>query len=160
MNPSSKSVAELGPALSSAAVFFHETLAGKFGLNATDTKCAGFILRAKVPVTAGDLAEFTGLTTGAVTGIIDRLEKAKLLERVSGVGDRRVVHLRLRQDAAERLKPFYAPLQKSVEALAASYNKAESAVIRDFMQKVIALLERETENLRLTSVTSKPRRGR
>jgi len=148
--PAAKGLAELGPALSSAAVFFHETLAGKLGLNATDTKCAGFVLRSKGPVTAGDLAAFTGLTTGAVTGIINRLEKARLIERVVGGGDRRVVQLRLRKDAAARLKPLYAPLQKSVAALAASYSAAESAVIRDFMEKAVALMENETERLRGT----------
>ena len=65
----------LGRDLSTRTVFFHEAAAGRLGLGITDYKCMDFIQRATEPLTAGQLAEVTGLTTGAITGVIDRLER-------------------------------------------------------------------------------------
>ena len=143
-----KKVSGLGPALSKATIFFHETLSGRLGLNATDTKCIGFIMNSSAPVTAGDLADFTGLTTGAVTGIIDRLEKAKLLERARDPGDRRRVYLRPLNDGLAKLTPMYSSLRRSVERLIGTYDRAELETIADFMMKSVALLEDEAEKVR------------
>ncbi len=62
---------------SARAVMLHQLISEKLGLNATDHKCLDFLNRTG-PVTAGQLAELTGLTTGAVTNVIDRLEQARL----------------------------------------------------------------------------------
>ena len=60
--------------LSTATVLFHQNVAQKLGLNPTDHKCLDLIMRNE-NMTAGDLAQMTGLTTGAITGVIDRLEE-------------------------------------------------------------------------------------
>jgi DNA-binding MarR family transcriptional regulator len=75
---------------SSRGILFHQTLADWLGLNITDHKCLGFLLE-EGPQTAGRLAELTGLTTGAITGVIDRLEKAGYVKREKDSHDRRRV---------------------------------------------------------------------
>src|SRR5262249_43014336 len=66
--------------LSAATIMFHQAVADRLGMNVTDHKCAD-ILERNGPMTAGELAERTGLTTGAITGVIDRLEKAGFVRR-------------------------------------------------------------------------------
>ena len=80
----------LGNALSTAVVLYHEAIADRLGLSATEWKCLG-LLRKSGPITAGRLAELTGLTTGAITGIVDRLERAGRARRASDPHDRRRV---------------------------------------------------------------------
>src|ERR1700704_1472642 len=75
---------------SSRGIIFHQTLADFLGLNITDHKCLGFLLD-EGPQTAGRLAELTSLTTGAITGVIDRLEKAGYVKREKDLHDRRRV---------------------------------------------------------------------
>src|SRR5271163_4676465 len=72
---------ELGRIMSTQTVFLHQAIAQGFGLNATDTKCLDLVLRGPAEaITAGWLSERTGLTTGAVTHILDRLEKRGFIE--------------------------------------------------------------------------------
>lgn len=67
---------DLGRELGTVSVFFHQAIANKLGLNVTDTRCFELMSRyAQDDLTAGQLARATGFTTGAVTGILDRLEK-------------------------------------------------------------------------------------
>ena len=63
-----------------ASILMHETIARKAGFSSTDHKYLGFFLQ-RGPLTAGELAALTGLTTGAVTGLIDRFEKRNLVKR-------------------------------------------------------------------------------
>jgi DNA-binding MarR family transcriptional regulator len=75
---------------STATVLIHTVLAESFGLNVSDWKCGELVSRHGA-LTAGQLAEMTGLTTGTITGIIDRLENARFVRRVSDAKDRRKV---------------------------------------------------------------------
>ena len=59
--------------MSTGAIMFHQAIADRLGLHATDHKCADLIIR-NGAMTSGRLAELTGLTTGAITGVVDRLE--------------------------------------------------------------------------------------
>src|SRR5260221_13536695 len=65
--------------VSGQGVLYSQAVAGRLGMNSTDLECLDHISRG--PVTAGRLAELTGLTTGAITGVIDRLERARLARR-------------------------------------------------------------------------------
>ena len=60
---------------STVTIMFHQAIADRLGMNVTDHKCAGILARSG-PITAGELARRTGLSTGAITGVIDRLEHA------------------------------------------------------------------------------------
>src|SRR6266852_1771624 len=78
--------------MSAATIMFHQAIADRLGMNITDHKCADILSRTG-PITAGELAQRTGLTTGAITGVIDRLEKAGFVCRAKDPSDRRRVIL-------------------------------------------------------------------
>ena len=84
------------------SVILSEVMAKRFGLHTTDLECLDLIFLRKDP-TAGELAKATGLTSGAVTALIDRLQNAGYVERVADPSDRRRVHVRIKPDA---IKPI------------------------------------------------------
>src|SRR5215475_10461124 len=102
---------EAGRRLSTATIMFHQALADQLGLHPTDHKCIG-LLGSAGSATAGELAEATGLTTGAITGVIDRLEAAGFVRREDDPHDRRRVIIRVVPkrygDIARLFEPFAA----------------------------------------------------
>ncbi|GAA1343700.1 MarR family winged helix-turn-helix transcriptional regulator [Saccharothrix algeriensis] len=76
---------------SALTTLFHSRAAERMGLSPTDGKCLDLAVRAEEPITAGRIAELSGLSTGAVTGVIDRLERAGYVRRVRDPHDRRKV---------------------------------------------------------------------
>jgi DNA-binding MarR family transcriptional regulator len=96
------------------------------------------------------IAERTGLTTGAITGVIDRLERADLVRRARDAHDRRRVVLELiRNPERERtIAQLYEPLGRGIADLVAQYSAAEQKTIFDFLTGAITVLEAETRNLR------------
>jgi DNA-binding MarR family transcriptional regulator len=139
----------IGFRLSTATVLFHAAIADRLEIGATDVKCYS-ILRQTGPITAGELAERTGLTTGAITGVIDRLERADLARRARDPQDRRRIVLELvHNPAREReIGALYEPLGRKITALVGELDPAERATILDFLLKASAILEAETTNLR------------
>jgi DNA-binding MarR family transcriptional regulator len=136
---------DLGRELSTVSVFMHHAIAGKLGLNVTDTRCFELLSRyAKPPLTAGDLARATGLTTGAVTGILDRLEKAGLVERFRDPMDRRKVFVRPLPEALQRVGRLYEGLATASLKLASSYSTRELQVIHDYLERSLKLLREQT----------------
>src|SRR5215469_9975661 len=108
---------DLGRKMSTQTVFLHQAIAQSFGLNATDTKCLDLILNGPDgSVTAGWLSERTGLTTGAITHILDRLEKRGFIERVRDTEDRRKVFIRVKPESLKPMIPKY-------EAIGVAYLK-------------------------------------
>jgi len=85
---------------STDTVLFHQAVAEQLGLNSTDHKCLDVILENHA-MTAGKLSELTGLTTGTITGVIDRLEKAGFVYREKDAEDRRKVIIQVNKDKAE-----------------------------------------------------------
>jgi len=139
---------ELGREISAQTVFFHEVVARKLGLNATDTRCLDLIARANgSPVTAGDLGRATGLTTGAITGILDRLENAAMVERLRGSSDRRKVFVRPKPESVRRMGVLYDGLGKAMSKLAASYTTEELELINDFLERNLTLLKGQIAKL-------------
>ena len=139
----------LGFRLSTATVLFHAAIADRLGIGVTDVKCYS-ILRQSGPITAGELGERVGLTTGAITGVIDRLERARLVQRARDPNDRRRVVLEVlsNPEHEQALAQLYAPLGRAIGELVAGYSEAERATIGDFITKATAVLEAETTNLR------------
>ena len=90
------------------SIRMHETVARKAGLSGTDHKYLGFLIE-KGQMTAGELSNLTGLTTGAVTGLIDRFEKKKLVKRQFTEGDRRKVII---EPKTENILALFVPLYK------------------------------------------------
>src|ERR1043165_7332271 len=83
--------ANLAREMSGLTVLFHSRVAEQVGVSATDYKCLDIAMRVDEPLTAGQIAKLSGLSTGAVTGVIDRLEKRGLGRRICDPHDRRKV---------------------------------------------------------------------
>lgn len=138
----------LGRIVSTQTVFLHQAIAQTVGLNATDTKCIDLILRQPEGVaTAGRLSHLTGLTTGAITHILDRLEKRKFVERVRDTQDRRKVFVRVLPKSLEPLGPKYETMGKAYMALAEQYSDSELELICEYMEKTSEVTTREWEKL-------------
>jgi DNA-binding MarR family transcriptional regulator len=93
-------------------------------------------------MTPGQLAEASGLTSGTVTGVIDRLEKAKLVRRERDDGDRRKVLVVLAPGAVDRLAPIYAGHGAMLQRLLTRRSPAELEVIRRFLDDLVTQDER------------------
>jgi DNA-binding MarR family transcriptional regulator len=124
---------------SAAGVLHGQTIARRVGVNSTDLECLDLILMSG-PSSAGEIARHTGLTSGAVTGLIDRLERLGLVERTADPADRRKVLVRVREDKIGPIAALYAPLEKAMQALLAGYSKEELKVLIDFSERAGDLL--------------------
>ena len=139
---------ELGRKMSTQTVFLHQAIAQSVGLNATDTKCIDLILRGPGgSVTAGWLSDMTGLTTGAITHILDRLEKRQFIERVRNTEDRRKVFIRVRPESLEPLTPKYEAIGNAYMSLVEKYGGGELQLICDYLEKTSEVSERELANM-------------
>jgi DNA-binding MarR family transcriptional regulator len=130
-----------------ASIQMHEAIARKAGLPGTDHKYLGFIME-KGKMTAGELAELTGLTTGAVTGLIDRFEKKKLVKRESADDDRRKVFI---VPNAKNIMDLFVPLYKDFRSgsnkLLSSFSDKEIDVIQSYFSRAIAIMEATTKKM-------------
>jgi len=140
----------LGRDFVAAVVVFHDLVGRCLGLSATDRKCLDLLSRG--PVTAGELARFTGLTTGAVTGIIDRLAKAGYAERVSDPKDRRrVLVARKPSSRLDKVLPaVFGPLGKDMAAVASKYTQRDLQVIANFLAQTREVLLANTARVEKT----------
>jgi DNA-binding MarR family transcriptional regulator len=135
---------ELGRTMSTQTVFLHQALAQSAGLNATDTKCIDLILHAPPEgATAGWLSDISGLTTGAITHILDRLEKRGFIQRQRDTQDRRKVFIRVREESLKPLIPKYEAIGKVYMSLVEEYSDDDLQLICDYMQKTSEVSQRE-----------------
>ncbi len=127
------------------------------GLNATDHKAADLLMQ-RGPLTAGELASLTGLTTGAVTGMIDRLEAAGWVRRGRDPADRRrvIVTLVLSGERLRRVERVFEPIGRAFDAALDRYTDAELATLLDFLERSQVLVEQEAGRLR---AAEEPGRG-
>jgi DNA-binding MarR family transcriptional regulator len=142
-------IAELGRAAREASGLgnvFAGAVAARLGVTPTDVECLG-VIQASDTVTPGDLARATGLTSGAVTGIVDRLEKAGLARRVRDASDRRKVYVRMTAAGHRKAAALYGSLAEAVDRHATRYTAAELSLLvryfdesRDLMLAEIAKL--------------------
>ena len=129
-------------------VLFNQAVADQLGMNPTDLQCLN-ILSETGPVAAGRLAEETGLTTGAVTGVIDRLERAGYAWRERDPKDkRRVIVHPLPERARGEIGPLYASIGRSFAEMCSRYDEGELALILDFVTRSHPLNREETARLR------------
>ena len=118
---------------SGQGVLYSQAVAGRLGMNSTDLECLDHILRG--PVTAGRLAELTGLTTGAITGVIDRLERIGLARRESDPDDRRKTVVRALPTVLERIAPLFEPMERAAMGVLSKYRDDELALILNFLTR-------------------------
>ncbi|HEY9003680.1 MAG TPA: MarR family winged helix-turn-helix transcriptional regulator [Mucilaginibacter sp.] len=119
----------------------HETVARKAGFSGTDHKYLGFLLQ-RGQMTAGELANLTGLTTGAVTGLIDRFEKKKLVKRQFAKDDRRKVFIVPDSEKIMALlEPLYKEFRNNSEKLIASFPEKELKTLEAYFSKAIEIMD-------------------
>jgi DNA-binding MarR family transcriptional regulator len=118
--------------VSAQSVLISDLVAGLVGLHSTDLECLDLLLLAG-PTTAGKLAEHTGLTSGATTAVIDRLERGGFVKRRRDADDRRRVLVEIVPSRIERITPLYASLQERVTQLNRTYTDRELTAVVDYM---------------------------
>ena len=129
------------------SIQMHEAIARKAGFTGTDHKYLGFLLQ-KGEMTAGELAALTGLTTGAVTGLIDRFEKKKLVTRRYSEGDRRkVIVVPHSEKIMALLEPLYRQFRRRSQKLIHSFSEEEKQVIATYFEKAIGIMTSTTDDL-------------
>lgn len=127
-------------------VLFHQAVGQLLGVNVTDMKCLDrMILKGSVSPT--ELAEHTGISSGATTAMIDRLEKAGLVERHPHPEDRRGTTLVLTRAAIQKLPQLFESLGKAMTAVVSGYSRKDLEVLADFFAKVALLWQEERERL-------------
>ena len=129
------------------SIQMHETVARQAGLSGTDHKYLGFFIE-KGQMTAGELSTLTGLTSGAVTGLIDRFEKKNLVKRQFDKDDRRKVFIVPdTENIMALLEPLYREFRRESENLTASFSEEEIKVIETYLSKAIDLMIATTTKL-------------
>src|ERR1044072_889442 len=122
------------------SIQMHETVGRKAGLSGTDHKYLGFLIE-KGQMTAGELSSLTGLTTGAVTGLIDRFEKKKLVKRQFSEDDRRkVIIVPNTKNIMALLQPLYKEFRSKTEQLFASFSNKEIKVLETYFSRAIEIM--------------------
>jgi DNA-binding MarR family transcriptional regulator len=140
-------VRKLSQAYAYTSIQMHEAIGRKAGLSGTDHKYLGFLIE-KGQMTAGELASLTGLTTGAVTGLIDRFEKKDLVKRQLDKDDRRkVIILPNTENIMALFVPLYKEFRRKSEELTASFSEEEVKVIEAYFSKAIDIMNETTDQL-------------
>jgi len=130
-------------------VFFHQAQAERLGLSSTDLKAVRLLLDTG-PVTAGELAELMALTTGAVTGLIDRLEKVRIVERVKDPNDRRRVVVQVTGDPKrlKEIEAMYASLGSTTMKMMERFSDEQLQTILEFITAGTQVMREQTAKLR------------
>lgn len=116
---------------SAQGVLYGQTVANVAGISGSDLECLDF-LNLEGRVTAGRLAEVTGLTTGAITGVVDRLEKAGFVRRERDAADRRKVFIVTVPESIAQVGRYYVPMQQAMQKLWSTYSEAELQLLLRF----------------------------
>lgn len=139
-------VMELSRELSTAGIVFHQAIAQHLGLNITDHKCLDLIARHE-NVVPGDLAEWTGLTTGAVTAIIDRLESAGFVTRGPHPDDGRKVVIVPAQERLKDVCQLFEPMAKRMLELLMSYDRDQLETLVTYTLAAKEVMRSATEKV-------------
>ena len=118
----------------------------KLGVNGTDMECLGFLLSKRISTPTG-LAKYTGLSSGATTAMLDRLEKGGFIERRPNPDDRRGTLIFLAKSGAEKVAPWFAPVGKAQDALISNYSEKELELISGFFERYTKIWEQERVKL-------------
>lgn len=138
---------QLGRRHGGTVIAFHHAVAEQLGVNATDLKALD-LATIHGSTTAGQVAEVTGLTTGAVTFLIDRLEGAGFLTRTRDPLDRRRWTLTVTPECAQQVTHLFEPLAADMRDLAQEFSTDDLETIRRYLAGSDDILNRHTRRLR------------
>lgn len=128
---------------------FDRQMARLLGVNGTDLRCLEVLIGAQEEITPRIIADRLGLTTGSVTTMLDRLERAGYVQRTPHPDDRRKVVVEATDAARRRTWEMIGPLvEESTDAVTRDFTDAELDVVERFLTRATALQERHTSRLR------------
>jgi DNA-binding MarR family transcriptional regulator len=133
---------------STATVLFHHAVAERLGIGPTDHKCLD-LLRERGAMTGSELAAVTGLTSGAVTVAVARLERAGYLRREPDPHDRRKQVLSPAPERTPEIHAALAPIRRDVAALLGQFDERQLGAIATFLEATTTLLHRNSALLRV-----------
>ncbi|MFK2891610.1 MarR family winged helix-turn-helix transcriptional regulator [Dyella flagellata] len=133
--------------MAAQTVVTSQIVANHFGLHTTDLRVLDIIYMRK-KVLAGELVKATGLTSGSVTALVDRLVKAGYVERRDDATDRRKVWVCSRHDAIEPIKEMFMPSQARMYELWRTFTAEELETIASFLERTTALAAECAEEMR------------
>ncbi|MCY0932393.1 MarR family transcriptional regulator [Streptomyces sp. H27-H1] len=114
---------------------FSQAMADHVGLHPTDMQCVALLDMEPDPVSTGDIARLTGLTSGSATRLVDRMVKAGVVERHADPNDRRRSLVALSPAARERIGAAWETPGRAFGAVLQSYSDTELAVIADYLHR-------------------------
>lgn len=138
---------------STAAVLFHHAIAERLGLGPTDHKCLD-LLRERGLMTASELAAITGLTTGAVTGVVARLEHGGYLRREPDPHDGRKQVLHPKPERERDIRNIFYTLHNELSAMVEKFDSRQLAAIAEFLSNSTKLVYRHAAVLRAEALCS------
>jgi DNA-binding MarR family transcriptional regulator len=146
--------------ISTKTIFFHQWIANYLGLSEIDHKCLDVILRSEKPLTGNQLAGETSLTAGAITGVVDRLEKAGYVHRQRDQQDRRLVYIvPFREKAMMNIGPLFEIMQQSMDKILSEYDDKKLEVICDYLSKALKAVEGATIHVRSMAESKRKQRS-
>ena len=126
---------------------FRNAMSEWAGLNVTDMECLRLLFQKGI-ATPSELSRYTGLTSGATTAMLDRLEKAGLIERRPNPNDRRGTLIAPAQSSSEKAASWFESARKAQDELISSYSESELEIIADAFERFTKLWEQEREKVR------------
>jgi DNA-binding MarR family transcriptional regulator len=115
-------------------VLYRHAVGEILGVNVTDMECLALIFF-KGLATPSELARYTGLSSGATTTMLDRLEKSGLIERHRNPLDRRSIHIVIAAEAVEKVGPLFASMRNAQDELVSSYTETELELLSDYFKR-------------------------
>jgi DNA-binding MarR family transcriptional regulator len=125
---------------------FRNAMSEWAGLNVTDMECLRFLFQKGV-ATPSELSRFTGLTSGATTAMLDRLEKGGLIERRPNPNDRRGTLISPAPSSAEKAASWFESARKAQNELISSYSESELEIIADAFKRFAKLWDDERKKV-------------
>jgi DNA-binding MarR family transcriptional regulator len=132
---------------SAQGVLHSHLIADRLGINSRDLESLD-LLQFHGPLSAGELAKLTGLTTGAITGLVDRLERAGFVRRTRDLHDRRRVIIELNFELAEpKIMPYFEPLSEAMAAFMQRFSDAELETLLEFFEGSAVAMQQAIDRL-------------
>jgi DNA-binding MarR family transcriptional regulator len=125
---------------------FRNVIANRIGINVTDMECLGLLFHKGI-ASPTELANYTGLSTGSTTAMLDRLEKAKLIVRKPNPTDRRGLLISVNKEGSKQVAPLFIKARKAQNELISSYSEKNLQMLTDFFKKFMEIYEEQRRNL-------------
>ena len=126
--------------------FMSNAIAERLDLTPNELEVLGTLV-SRGPLTAGEISQRTGLTSGAVTRLIDRLEQRGSVRRRADPEDRRRVRVEITTNAQHVCEPFYGPLEREGTRLLEDLTEKELETIIKYLRVSYELLKKHTERI-------------